>query len=64
MQNLETCPREWGDPYHNYRELQAVGYGKTIPSAELRIEYAVHVSEPLVWLSEVRPLSGSPFAGS
>jgi hypothetical protein len=64
MENLETQPRDWGDPYLNYRELQAVGYGKTIVSAGLRVEYAIHDSRPLVWLSVVRPLIGSPFAGS
>jgi hypothetical protein len=37
MANLETRPREWGDPYRNYRSLNAVGYGKTILEAGLRI---------------------------
>ena len=49
--NLETTPREWGDPYINYRALKAVGYGKTIAAAGLRIGYAVHDTERIVWIS-------------
>ena len=62
MENLETRPRDWGDPYTNYRGLNAVGYGRTILSAQIRAEYLVHNSEPLVWISALYPLSGSPFA--
>ncbi len=61
MENLETRPREWGDPYINYRNLNAVGYGCTLNTARLRIAYAVHNMEPLVWLSRVTPLTDSPF---
>ena len=64
VENLETQPRDWGDPYHNYRDLNAVGYGKTITPGGLRVEYAVHDTRPHVWLTRVRPLSGSPFSGS
>jgi hypothetical protein len=64
LENLETRPRDWGDPYINYRGLNAVGYGRTILPAQLRVEYAVHNTEPLVWLSALIPLPGSPFAGS
>lgn len=62
IENLESNPREWGDPYNNYRALCAVGYGKTISSAGLRIGYAVHDTELLVWINSVRTLFGSPFA--
>jgi hypothetical protein len=61
-ENLESRPREWGDPYTNYRGLKAVGYGRTILPARLRIEYTVHEVEPLVWISSIKPLPGSPFA--
>ena len=64
IENLETQPREWGDPYFNFRALDAVAYGKTIAYADLRIVYAVHNTEPLVWLSVVRPLPESPFLGA
>jgi hypothetical protein len=42
VQTLETRPREWGDPYCNYRGLSATGYGVTLHSGRLRIAYAVH----------------------
>ena len=60
--NLERNPREWGDPYMNYRGLKAVGYGKLILPARIRVEYAVHNSEPLVWISAIGALIESPFA--
>lgn len=62
VEHLQTRPREWGDPYTNYRGLNAVGYEQTILPAGLRVKYAVHETEPVVWLSMIRPLSGSPFA--
>ena len=61
-ENLEFRPRDWGDPYVNYRGLDAVGYGRTIIPAGLRLEYVVHNTEPRVWMHAVRPLPGSPFA--
>ena len=61
MQNLETSPREWGDPYRNFRALQTVRYGKTIMAAGLRITHVVHDTEPIVWITSIRPLFGSPF---
>jgi hypothetical protein len=61
MENLETQPKEWGDPYINYRGLNAIAYGKTILPAQLRIEYTVHNSEPIVWISAIIPLPESPF---
>lgn len=62
FENLETRPRDWGDPYKNYRGLKAVGYGRTLFPTWIHVEYAVHETEPLVWLSGIRSLSDSPFA--
>ena len=64
LEHLETNPREWGDPFVNYRAYHAVAYGKTIAAAGLRIAYAIHDSKPLVWITALRPLFGSPFAGN
>jgi len=61
MENLETRPRDWGDPYINYHTLNAVGYGRTIVRAGLRVGYAVHETEPVVWVTAVKVLFGSPF---
>jgi hypothetical protein len=60
-ENLKHHPREWGDPYRNYRGLDAVAYEKTILPARIRVKYAVHNSKPLVWVSALVPLAGSPF---
>jgi hypothetical protein len=60
--NLQSQPRDWGDPYTNYRVLKAVGYGKTILPVRLRVEYVVHDTEQIVWIRSLRPLFGSPFA--
>ena len=62
LDQLRTRPREWGDPYSNYRGLNAVGYGRTTIEAGIRVEYAVHDAERLVWISALRALPGSPFA--
>ncbi len=59
--HLETHPFEWGDPYTNYRGLNAVGYEVTLGTSSLRIAYAVHNTQPVVWVSRIIPLSGSPF---
>ena len=59
--NLETRPREWGDPYTNFRNLNAVGFGRTILPSKIRVQYVVHDTEPLVWITSIRPLMGSPF---
>jgi hypothetical protein len=61
LENLETQPREWGDPYSNFPALSAVGYGKTMTPTRLRITYSVHNTERLVWVSGIRALEGSPF---
>jgi hypothetical protein len=62
LENLETQPRDWGDPYVNYRALNAVGYGRSIQSPGIRVEYTVHDSEANVWITSITALSGSPFA--
>lgn len=61
MANLETQPREWGDPYNNYPTLNAVSYERTVLPALVRVGYAVHNTEPLVWISTLRTIMGSPF---
>src|SRR5262249_9185604 len=53
IQTLETRPREWGDPYTNYRGLNATGYGATLLPAGIRVEYAVHNTNPFVWISKL-----------
>lgn len=63
FEELETRPREWGDPSHNYRALDATGYQRAVLPAGLWVEYAVHNSDPLVWVSKVVVLEDSPFAG-
>lgn len=62
LEHLETQPREWGDPYTNFRAMHAVAYGRTVVSAGLRIEYTVHESERFVWITAIWPLPGSPLA--
>jgi hypothetical protein len=61
LSNLETRPSEWGDPYINYRGLNAVGYEVTLVTSRLRIAYTVHNTQPLVLISRIIPLSDSPF---
>ncbi|MBP3957757.1 hypothetical protein J8F10_21100 [Gemmata sp. G18] len=63
IQSLETRPREWGDPFHNYRALDATSYSRAILPAGISVEYAVHNTKPLVWISKLIVLEGSPFAG-
>jgi hypothetical protein len=63
IETLETRPREWGDPYKNYRALNATGYGATPLPAGIRAEYAVHNADPAVWISKLIVLEDSPFAG-
>lgn len=62
LECLETQPREWGDPYENYRGLNAVRYGRTVLPANIRVKYTVHNTEPLVWITSIVALPGSPFA--
>ena len=63
VETLRTRPREWGDPVRNYRGLNATGYKQAILPAGLWVEYAVHNTDPLVWVSKVVVLEDSPFAG-
>lgn len=48
IDTLQTRPRKRGDPYHNYRVLNATGYAVAILSAGLGVEYAVHNTAPVV----------------
>jgi hypothetical protein len=61
IETLETRPREWSDPFHNYRGLNATGYQRAILPARLWIEYAVHNTDPVVWISKLIVLEDSPF---
>lgn len=63
IDTLETRPREWGDPDRDYHGLDATGYHKALLPAGLWVEYAVHNTEPLVWVSKLIILEGSSFAG-
>jgi hypothetical protein len=63
IETLETRPREWGDPFHDYPGLNATGYKRAILPARLWIEYAVHNVDPVVWISKLIILEDSPFAG-
>ena len=63
IETLRASPREWGDPIRNYRGLNATGYKRAILSAGLWVEYAVHNTDALVWISKVIVLEDSPFAG-
>ena len=61
-QELQLHPREWGDPYQNYRSLNVVGYERAILPVKLRVSYSVHETERVVWISSLRALHDSPFA--
>jgi hypothetical protein len=50
-------------PFYNYRGLNATAYQRAILPAGLWVEYAVHNTNPVVWLSKLIVLEGSPFAG-
>ncbi len=63
IETLQTRPREWGDPAHNYRGLDATGYQRAILPAGLWVEYAVHNTDSVVWISKIIVLEDSPFAG-
>lgn len=57
---LETRPREWGDPEYQFHGLGAVSYLRV--EGWFRVVYAVHESEPIVFLREIEPLPGNPLA--
>jgi hypothetical protein len=45
IEELETRPREWGDPFHNYRGLNATAYQRAIlPAGLCRIRRSQHRS--------------------
>lgn len=57
---LETRPREWGDPNYRFHGLGAVSYLRV--EGWFRIVYAVDETRPAVFLREVEPLPGHPLA--
>jgi hypothetical protein len=54
---LRTTPSTWGDPVNVFHQLRTTRYHRVID--RLRIVYAVHMDQPLVWLTNVIPLRGS-----
>ncbi len=59
---LKTRPREWGDPFRNYRGLNTTAYQHAVTPAGICVVYAVHNVEPVVWIYQLVVLKGSPFA--
>ena len=59
---LDTNPRAWGDPNFRFHGLNLVSYLRV--EEGLRIVYAVHETNPVVFLRELEPLPGHPLAGS
>jgi hypothetical protein len=57
---LESRPREWGDPNYRFHGLGAVSYLRV--EGWFRIVYAVDETRPVVFLREVEPLPGHPLA--
>jgi len=59
---LETNPRNWGDPNFRFHGLDLVSYLRV--EEKLRVVYAVHETNPVVFLRELEPLPGHPLAAS
>jgi hypothetical protein len=57
---LESRPREWGDPNYRFHGLGAISYLRV--EGWFRVVYAVDESQPVVFLREVEPLPGNPLA--
>jgi hypothetical protein len=55
---LELDARNWGDPTRHFRQAQLTRYRRV--HDELAVEYAVHDSEPLVWVTDVAPVLSHP----
>jgi hypothetical protein len=60
-QQLRTRPREWGDPLYEFHNLSAMAYQRYTPLLVFR--YAVHLTQPFVFVREVVLAPGSPLAG-
>ena len=57
---LQTRPREWGDPEYRFHAVGAISYLRV--EGWFRVVYAVDESQPVVFLREVEPLPGNPLA--
>jgi len=55
---LQVHPTAWGDPLKVLHGLRMVKYRRLIH--RLVVHYAVHLDHPLVWLTSVEPVRGSP----
>ena len=55
---LETRPREWGDPNFRFHGLKAVSHMRLQDG--FRIRYAVHESIPVVFLLDIEPMGSHP----
>jgi hypothetical protein len=55
---LQTKPRTWGDPVGKLSGMRMVRYRKI--HDRLRVIYAAHVEQPVVWLLMVEPLRHHP----
>ena len=55
---LELHPRTWGDPVRRLQFANMTRYHRV--HDELAIEYAVHDSEPLVWITDITPVLAHP----
>jgi hypothetical protein len=58
---LTLAPRDWGDPVRQYRGLQLTEYRGQ--HWRLRCRYSVHDRVPIVFLTQIVPIKGSPLFG-
>ena len=55
---LQTNPTAWGDPLNALKYARLTRYHRVFD--RLRIIYAVHMDQPVVWLTNVIPIRHSP----
>jgi hypothetical protein len=58
---LENEPLGWGDPLFRYRSLKLVVHLRIY--AKLRVVYAVHYEQSVVFVRDIRPVFDHPLAG-
>ena len=59
--HLELHPETWGDPIRIYKGLHLSMYRRL--HDKLRVEYGVHETEPLVFITGLTPALDHPLAG-
>lgn len=59
--DLRTRPQEWGDPLYSLRQLSLTVYGRYAPPLLLR--YAVHDTQPVVFVQDVAFVPSALFGG-